>query len=212
MAYWSGFSSPQYVAAWQPLERISTICLLLVGWEAYQLTAKNYPSPGTYGRRTLALAVIIALGISILPFAIEGLGRYWHNGTWVVAVLIRTATLTVGAGLVIAVRRLRFVPIPEQKNLRNNRSLIVFYCAGQAVGLSALVITHNIGWIALHLTTTAICWLSWPFAMTAAGEELSRRAYSAADKVAMRMQLAEVRLWLGQAVASLPVRRNAEPR
>lgn len=207
-----GFSSPEYVSAWQPLESLSAACLLFVGWEAYQLTARNYPSLGNHGRNTLLIAACLGFALSLLPFAIEGRGYFWNKPTWVIAVLTRTATLTVGVGMIIAIPRLRFVPIPEQKNLKNHRRLIVLYCAGQAISLGMLVITHDNRWLTACIAAKAICWLIWPFAMTAAGEQLNRRTYSAAEKAEMRMQMVELKRWLGQAVASLPTRRDAVQR
>lgn len=207
-AYWFGFAAPQYVAAWQPLELTATACLLFVGWEAYQITVENYPSPGNYGSRTLILAAAIALTISLFPFAYAGAGYFWSNPTWIAAIVTRTATFTVGIGLGIAVCRLRFVRISEHKNLRNLRRLIWLYCAGQAIGMSMLVITHNTGWIAFYLATAAVCWALWPFAMTRAGEEVAHRAYTAEEKANIQRQWTEVKLWLGLAVASLPARRG----
>jgi hypothetical protein len=204
-----GYGSPQYVSAWQPLQWIGLVFLLGVGYEAYQLTAQNYPSLGSYGRRTLLQAVLIALAISAAPFWLNN--ALWHNMTWIVSVLIRTATLTVGVGLVIAVRRLRFVPISEQNNLKNHRRLIVLYCAGQAVGLGMLVLTKDLVWVSMHLLVTAVCWLTWPFALTKAGETLQRRTYTSAEKVNMRRRLRDIRRWLELAVASQRVRPSEVP-
>lgn len=204
-----GYGSREYVAAWQPLQWLGVAFLLGVGWEAYQLTAQNYPSPGSHGRRTLCLAVLIAFAISIIPFGIDG--QLWDNMTWVVTVLIRTATLTVGTALVIAVRRLRFVPISEHKNLKCHRRLIVLYCAGQAIGLGMLVLTKNLGWVSFHLAVTAVCWVMWFCLISPAGQQLQRRTYTDADQINMRRRWREVKRWLERAAASQRARPSGAP-
>lgn len=211
-AYLYGYTSREYVAVWQPTERVATICLLFVGWEAFRLTAKNYPTLNGYGREAFAKSFVIALAVSMLPFAYGGKPPVWHSTTWIVAVLIRTATLLVGLCLFMAVRRVRSVTIPEQNNLQWHRRLILLYCAGQAVGMFLIVATHDVMWVALHLTVTAICWILWSVLLTADGEALEEADSSASHREATEKKSSDFMRFLGWAASSKSRQISAQPQ
>jgi hypothetical protein len=113
MAHWYALSSPEYTSAWKIFERLSTFCLVLAGIEAYRQTANNYPTIGNYGRKVFLVSSLAGLTIAMLPFGLQ-VAQLWNRQAWVVAVLIRTATIAVGVGLALAVWHFHRVQIPAQ--------------------------------------------------------------------------------------------------
>ena len=166
------YGSREYMAAWEPLQKFGAVCLVLVGWEVYNNTVQNYPSIGNYGRRVIASASVIALAVSLLPFGLDHIQRYWHSDVWITSIVMRTAALAVAIMLLLQLVRWRLEPIAERKNLSWGRYLLLVYCLGQAVGMGMLSYTHAIAWNIFQLTVTAACWCLWPFAVTSAGEQI----------------------------------------
>lgn len=188
-----GINSKSYITTWQLCTAITALLLIAPGIEVYWCVANDYPRLRDFGRKVLIYSSLAAFVLALVPIGVDDIMDRLRTTTLLVGVLARSSAFAVWLGLWFAVSHMRSVPIPERRNLRCHRRLLMVYSIGNAVGMSMLVFTGNRKWALVYMGTAAVCWCLWPFLLTREGQTLPMEEFSGEGRREIKAAVGEFR-------------------